>query len=175
MKNFSTFLGMIFGLALLAVFLTGGYFLFEYIASLFGTLEPQLKTVTVIATIVAFFCAAIIASGLKASSPNNISAEKAALYQQLLVHWSGLIKVGGEGRVADGELIALEPRLALHGSPKVITAHMKLRKSAGQEGKLGDEFRELLKKLLLEMRADIGRTELNLNKNDLLDLLLGQH
>ena len=58
-----------------------------------------------------------------------------------------------EGRVADGELIGLEQRLALHGSPKVIAAYMNLRKSAGQEGKPDDESRELLKKLLLEMRG----------------------
>jgi hypothetical protein len=130
----------------------------------------------IIASIVAFFCAAIIASGLRAGSPNSVPAEKATLYQHLLVHLSERLKgaSGGEGRVADGDLIGLEQRLALNGSPKVIAAYMNLRKSAVQEGKLGDESRELLKKLLLEMRADIGRTEFNLNKNVLLDLMLGR-
>ena len=177
MKTTGTFLGMCFGLALLAVFLVGSYYLFEYVASLFGTLDPQLKTMAIIASIVAFFCAAIIASGLKARSPNSVPAEKATLYQQLVVHWSKLLKSasGGEGRMPDSELIVLEQRLALHGSPKVIAAYMNLRKSAGQEGKPGDEYRDMLKKLLIEMRADIGRTEMNLNKNDLLDLLLGRH
>lgn len=177
MKKASVILGVILGLTLLAAFLAGGYFLFEYIASLFGTLEPQLKTLAIIATIVAFFCAAIIASRLKAGGTNNISAARENLYQQLLVHWSERLKdvSGSEGCVADDEIIALEQRLALHGSSKVIAAYMNLRKSIGHEGKLGDESRELLKKLLLEMRVDIGRTEYNLNKNDLLDLLLGHH
>jgi len=176
MKSFSTFFGIIFGLALVVTFLTGAYFLFEYVASLFGTLEPQLKSMAIIATIVALFSSAIIASGLKAGSPNNVSTEKENLYQQLLVHWSELLKSasGGEGRVADGELIGLEQRLALHGSPKVIAVYINLRKSAGQEAKLGDESRELLKKLLVEMRADIGRADFNLNKNVLLDLMLGR-
>lgn len=176
MKNVSTLLGVMFALALLATLLSGTYFLFEYIESLFGALEPQLKTIVIIATVVAFFCAAIIASGLKAGIPNSVSAVKENLYQQLLVHWSDLLKgeSGGEVRVADGELIALEQRLALHANPKVIAVYINLQKSAVQEGKLGDESRELLKKLLLEMRADIGRTEFNLNKNDLLDLLLGR-
>ena len=43
-----------------------------------------------------------------------------------------------------------------------------------REGKPSDESLELLKKLLLEMRTDIWRTEFNVNKNDLLDLLLGR-
>jgi hypothetical protein len=47
---------------------------------------------------------------------------------------------------------ALEQHLALHGSPKVIAAYTNLRRVAGQEGKPGDESRELLKKLVLEMR-----------------------
>lgn len=174
MKKFSTFIGMILGLALLASFLAGGYFLFEYIASLFGTLESQLKTVIIIATIVAFVCAAIIASGLKASGTYCIPVERISIYQQLLVYWSELLKVGGEGRAANGELTGMEQALALHGSSKVIVAYMNLRKSAGKNGELSGVSRELLKKLLLEMREYIGRTELNLNKSDLLDLLLGR-
>ena len=168
---------MIFGLVVLVALLTGGYFLFKYVASFLGTLELQLKTLAIIAAIVAFFCAAIIAGGCKAGSPDSISAAREHLYQQLLAHWNELLKSapGGEGRVADVELIGLEQRLALHGSPKVIAAYINLRKSAVRKGKPGDESRELLKKLLLEMRADIGRTEFNFNKSDLLDLLLERH
>ena len=177
MKTFSTFLGMIFGLALLAAFLAGGYFLFKYVANLFDTLEPQIKTLAIIASIVAFFCAAIIASGLKTGSQNSVSVEKAVLYPQLLALWSQQLKgsFGEEERAADSELTGFEQLLALHGSQKVITAYMNLRKLAGQEGMPGDELHDLLKNLLVEMRADIGRTESNLSKNDLLDLLLGRH
>jgi hypothetical protein len=160
-------------LFVLAIFIAGGYFLFEYIANLFSTLEPQLKTVTIIATIVAFFCAAIIASGLKTNSPSSVCVERATLYQQLLAFWSERAKgaTAAEGRATESNLIGLEQQLALHGSSRVIAAHMNLRKSAEQ----GDDSQELLKKLLQEMRADIGRSELNLNKNAALDLLLGRH
>jgi hypothetical protein len=82
---------------------------------------------------------------------------------------------GEERGGADSDLTGVEQLLALHGSPKVITAYMNLRKLAGQEGMPGDESHDLLKNLLVEMRADIGRSESNLNKNDLLDLLLGRH
>ncbi len=40
MKAFGTFLGMIFGFALLVA---GGYFLFKYIVGVFDTLGAQLK------------------------------------------------------------------------------------------------------------------------------------
>lgn len=81
MKAISAYMGMFFfGLALLAAFLTGGYYLFKYVASLSGTLEPQLKTLAIIATIVALFCAAIIVSGLKAGSPVSISAASENIY-----------------------------------------------------------------------------------------------
>jgi hypothetical protein len=176
LKIFSTFLGMLFGLALLAAFLAGTYYLFEYIASLFGLLEPQIKTVTIIAAIVAFFCAAIIASGFKAGRTNNVSAQKINLYQRLLEIWSERLKhsSGGEELVV-GEMAGLEQQLALQGSPKVIAAYMNLRRSVKQEEKSGDDAIDLQKKLLLEMRADIGQKEMNFSKNDLLDLLLGRH
>ncbi len=177
MKQISTLLGMLLGLALVSVFLAGTYFLIEYVVNLIGALEPQLKTVTIIAAIVAFFCAAIIASGLKVGSPHSISAEKNALYEQILAHWSDRVNhvPGDEEHAADSEFIYQERRLALHGSPKVIAAYMNLRHTTKQEGKFGDDAIELLKKLLVEMRADIGRAELNINKSDLLDLLLDRH
>ena len=120
MKTFSTFLGMIFGLALLAAFLAGGYFLFKYVANLFDTLEPQIKTLAIIASIVAFFCAAIIASGLKTGSQNSVSVEKAVLYPQLLALWSQQLKgsFGEEERAADSELTGFEQLLAFARKPK---------------------------------------------------------
>jgi len=173
----SVFIGAIFGFVLLALILYGFYFLFEYVSNQFGTLEPQLKTMTIIATIVAFFCAAIIASGLKASSPNNVSTEKENLYQRFLVLLCERINqsTGGNGQLVASEFIGLEQQLALHGSSRVIAAYLNLRRLTKQEGKFGDDAIELLQKLLVEMRTDIGRKEQKLNKSDVLDLLFGRH
>lgn len=174
MKKFSTFLGLMFGLALLVAFLTGGYYLLEYIASLLGTLEPQLKILTIIASIVALLCAAIIVSGLKLVSQNNVSAEMVTLYQQLLSLCSERLKIESGGKGSYGELEVLEQRLALQGSPKVIAAYMNFRKAVGKEVPPVEESQALLNKLLMAMRADMGRTEVNINKNNVLDLLLGR-
>ena len=186
MKTFSTFLGIVFGIAILAALLAGGYFLFiyavdafNYMVNAFGTLEPQLKAITIIASVIALLCALIIASGLKKvrsqkESSSGKTVEKAKIYERLLAFWCEQLKkqTGGEESVAHSELIKLEQLLALHGSPKVITAYAKLRRLESSEGKPDDELPELLKKLVLEMRRDLGRMEFNLKKNDLLDLLL---
>lgn len=181
LKILSTFLGMVFGVALLAAFLTGGYALFRHIAGVFATLQPQVATLAAIASVVAVLCAVIIAEGSKARGQREYLAvsavDKAKLYERLLSLWSGQVKrqANGDLSMEDMELVKLEKLLALHGNAKVIAAHMKLRRSVKQDEKPGENADELLKKLLVEMRANIGRTEYTINKNDLLDLLLARH
>lgn len=41
---------------------------------------------------------------------------------------------------------------------------MNLRRATKQEGKSGNDTIELLKRLLVEMRRDVGRSDLNFNK-----------
>lgn len=180
MKAFGNLLGVVLGLALLVGFLAGGYYLFNYIVNVFGTLEPQLKTITAIASVVALLCATIIAGGLKARSQKEITSslivEKANIYLQLLSLWSKQLNnsLGGEKWPENVELTHLEQLLALYGGSKVITAYVNLRRLVGQELKAGDEVPTLLNTLVTEMRGDLGYTESNLNENDLLDLLLGR-
>lgn len=180
MQVFSTLIGIIFGLALLAAFLFGGYFLFEYVADLFILLEPQIKAIVVVVSIVIVLCAMIIAGGLRGRSQkqneSGSAIEKTTIYQQLLIYWSERLtsQVNEKQLVNDSELTKLELELALHGSPKVITAYMNFRRVAKQGGMTGDEINLLLNKLVLEIREDLGQTGLNLKANDLLDLLLGR-
>ncbi len=180
MKIFSTFLGAVFGLALLLAFLAGGYFLFKYIASVFATLEPQVETLAAIASVVAVLCAVIVAEGLKARSQKDqysiATAEKAKLYERLLFLCCEQLKRKGNGDewAADTELVKIEQLLALHGSAKVIAAYNNLRRLSKQDGPPGDTEPVLLSKLLMEMRGDLGRTEFMRKENDLLDLLLGR-
>ena len=42
--------------------------------------------------------------------------------------------------------------------------YMNLRRATKQEGKSGNDTIELLKRLLVEMRRDVGRSDLNFNK-----------
>ncbi|HMZ57048.1 MAG TPA: hypothetical protein PLT48_19525, partial [Nitrospira sp.] len=65
MSAITTIFGVVFGLALLAVLAAWGYLAFNWGLDVFGTLEPQVATITAIASMVAVFCAAILASGFK--------------------------------------------------------------------------------------------------------------
>lgn len=178
MKAFSSFLGLIFGLALLAGLLAGGYFLFIYVAELFHALEQQLAAIMAIASMVALLCAIIIAGGLKSRNhkeTNSRSAtEKVNIYKQLLSLSIILLqnRAGDEIGEADGELFTVEQLLALHGSPRVITAYMELRRQAGQKGNQGDGVPGLLNNLVVSMREDLGVSTSNLKEKQIPDLLL---
>lgn len=182
MKVFGTFLGVVFGIALLTVFLAGGYSLFKYIASMFAALEPQVEILVVIASAVALLCAVIIAEGLKVRSHRGkqsvVSIAKTKIYEQLLSLWSEQLKSPSIRDVSEAnvELVKLEQLLALYGSAKVITAYSALRRLANPgSSKPGDEASVLLNRLLVEMRGDIGCAEFNHKGGDILDLLLGRN
>jgi len=181
MKAFSTFLGIVFGLALLAALLAGGYFLFRYVVDLFATLEPTVATLTAIASVVALLCAIIVAGGLKTRGQQDqrvgTRVEKTRLYEQLLSFCGEQLQgqKSTEELAADSALVHLRQLLILHGSPKVITAYLDLQRQARQEGKQGDEIPALLNNLVAAMREDLGQTSLNLKENDLLDLLRGRY
>lgn len=180
MKALGTFLGVVFGLALLAALAAGIYFLFQYVVGLFDILNPQQQALIMIASMVVLSCALIIAGGLKArhyKEASSLAIEKANMYERLLVYWGDQLKqqIGGKELIIEGELGKLEQQLVLHGSQKVITAYTNLRRHVLQQGDTGSEISDLLNKLMLEMRADLGRADWNVKGNDLLDLLLGRH
>lgn len=173
MKNIKLILAILVGLFMLGALSYAAVAAFEYLNSLYVGLEPQIAHLTMIVSIVAVICALIIASRSKTSSINSNYCERINLYHRLLVLWSERVK--GASGSAEYELLSLEQLLALHGTSKVITSYINLRRSAWAGEKAEDEIFELLMKLLIEMRADLGQVEFNLDKSDLLDLLLNRH
>ena len=111
MSAITTIFGVVFGLALLAVLAAWGYLAFNWGLDVFSTLEPQVATITTIASMVTVFCATIVASGFKwmgrKKEEGAVRAERAVsrlfgawrtihigtstlLYALLLLHiWSG--------------------------------------------------------------------------------------
>ena len=176
MKAFSTLLGLIFGLALLVALPAGGYFLVRYFVGLPGTLDPQMVTITAIVSVVALLCAMIIASGLRSSNQRehetDTRVEKAYIYKQLLSVSSPWDKLDGEGDTnTETERFRLKQRLAVWGSPRVITTYARLERRAGQEGPQDDGVQLLLSQLIMEMRKDLGQNTSNLTDGDILNLL----
>ncbi len=171
MKRFGTFLGTIIGLALLAALLVGGYLLFRYVVGVFDTLDPQVETIVAIASIVALLCAVIISGGSKSCCSNDgASAQRSDVYERLALFCANRLKAGAEALADDRDLATIEQLFALHGNTKVISVYLELRRTMRE----GEKEVGLLNKLILAMRADLGRRELNLKEKDILDLLLGR-
>ncbi|MGH7946007.1 MAG: hypothetical protein ACREF9_13500 [Opitutaceae bacterium] len=69
------------------------------------------------------------------------------------------------------EHLKLKQRLALWGSPGVITTYAELQRRATQEASYG--VHPLLDQLIMEMRKDLGQTTSNIKQEDILHLLQG--
>lgn len=176
MRERSTFLGMVFGLALFSALLMACYLLFSSIVNSLSPLEPQVKTITAIASVVALLCALIVASGLKARGQgenNSRVVKNAHIYERFLSLWHN--SLNRQEWEINSETTNLEQLLALYGSPRVITAYVNLKRRIKQEGESGDDILTLFNRLIMEMRLDLGQTELNLKENDALDLLLSHY
>jgi hypothetical protein len=172
-RIFGTVLGSVFGLALLLALVAGGYYLFQYVVSVFAGLDPQVETPAAIATVVALLCAVIIAEGARARGQGveraREIAERTDTYGRLLCLCGqvGRSSERGDRLAADEELVRLEHILALQGSAKVISAYVKFRNHA----ETGTADSTLLNNLLVEMRKDLGRTERIRDQSDFLNLL----
>lgn len=172
MKLLGNLLGVAIGLAIFVGLLASGYYLFNYVVSVFGTLDSQSAAITAIASVVALLCAIIVASGLRSwrggDGATGLVVEKARIYQQIL---SGQLSdpSAEEEQAAGAELIKLEQSLALHGGAKVVAAYIELRQPAGQAEKADG-----LNKLIKEMRADLGYSSLSPSVSDRIDLLLNR-
>ena len=177
MKKISTVFGMALAWTLVALILAGSYYLIVYILDVFATLDPQVKTLAAIASVVAVFCALAIAGGLKKlGSKDAASGGTTQLYKKILAFWVEQLthrKSGSGGQLDPAVCAGLEQQLALHGSPEVIRLYLQLRGAVRQADVGEDEAAGLLHKLVQAMRGDLGRGEPNLRESECLELLLG--
>jgi hypothetical protein len=177
MKPMGVFLGVLFGITLLGALAAGGYFAIKVGLDLFGTLEPQVATLTAIASVVVLLCATIIAGGSRWSARKEAEvqarADKSNLYERIVLIWGEKLNTGTEAMDQDteAELQKLERLLTLRGGSKVIKTYVELQVQENNAGLHSPEMPSQVAKLLLEMRQDIGQDALNLNQSDLMNLL----
>lgn len=169
-------IGMVM-LTLVGVLLVGalgyaGITAIRYLGSISSSLDLPPTQLVVIGSVVALFCALIISGALKTSIRHAVSKDTANLYLCLLAAWGKRAKDGAKGSEEKAEFDELEGGLALYGSPRVISAHLALRRAKEQSS---DELNELFGKLALEMRTELRGTRDWLDKNQLRDLLLNRH
>lgn len=163
--------GTLLVIALLAALGAGGYFGVKGVVDLFGALEPQVATITAIVSVVALLCAAIIAGGFKwmgrKEKEMQVRAEKADLYERLVLLWGAKLSPQGMDDAGEAELRKLVRLLTLRGNPKVIKAYGALQALERTAGLHSPEMPAQFAKVLLEMRKDLGQGGLDLNESDL--------
>lgn len=177
MKPLGIFFGVILSIALLGAFAAGGYFALKFGLDLFGTLEPQVATITAIASVVALLCATIIAGGFKwtgrKEAEAQVRAEKANLYEGIVLIWGEKLsnRMKAMDQASEDELQKLERLLTLRGSSKVIKTYIELQVLEKNAGLQSPEIPSQIANLLLEMRKDLGQSVLDLNESDLVNVL----
>lgn len=177
MKRGVVFFGVLLGIALLGAFAAGGYVVFRVVLDLFGTLEPQVATITAIASVVALLCATIIAGGFKwtgrKEAEAQVRAEKANLYEGIVLIWGEKLsnRMKAMDQATEHELQKLERLLTLRGSSKVIKTYIELQVLEKNVGLQSAEIPTQIANLLLEMRKDLGQAVLNLSESDLVNVL----
>jgi hypothetical protein len=179
MNAIGSIFGIVCGLALLVALAAGGYMAFHWGLDLFGTLEPQVATITAIASMVAVLCAAIIAGGFKWMGRKEkevaVRAEKANLYERMMLIWGEKLKQGTKALEPslEEELHAQERLLTLRGSANVLKAYLALQRQANTVGLRSPELASFMAKLILDMRRDLCVSVLNVNERDLVAVLQG--
>lgn len=177
MKLFGTIFGVVLAVGLFGALAVGGYFALKFVLDLFGTLEPQMATMTAIASVVALLCASIIAGGFKWTGRKEeevqVKAEKANLYERIVLIWGEKLnnRTKAIEQSMEDELQKLERLLTLRGSSKVIKIYIELQ---GLEKNAGLQSREIpsqVATLILDMRKDLGQSVLNLHESDLMKVL----
>jgi hypothetical protein len=177
MKTLSTFFGVMLGLVLLGAFAAGGYFAIRFGLDLFGTLEPQVATMTAIASVVALLCATIITGGFKWTGRKEaevqVRADKANLYERISLIWGEKLshRTKAMDQATEDELQKLERLLILRGNSRVIKAYVALQALEKKTGLQNPEIPSQVAKVLLEMRKDLGQDVLSLNESDLVNVL----
>jgi len=177
MKTVSTIFGVMLGIVMLGAIAAGGYVVFKVVLDLFGTLEPQVATMTAIASMVALLCAAIIAGGFKWTGRKEaevqVRADKSNLYEGIMLIWGEKLnnRTKAMDQATGDELLKLERLLTLRGNSQVIKAYVALQALEKKAGLHSPEIPSQVAKVLLEMRKDLGEDVLNLTESDLVGVL----
>ena len=153
MNVFGKTLGLLLGLALIGALGMGAWLAFDYLGSLFASLDAQVARVTAIGSVVVLAGSALIASAVRraaaSSRTERFHEQKVAAYQFFVECWQN------EG-TATHALQVLDRQLALYGGAAVIRAHAALRAIAREKGARHPDAQAGLGRALLEIRRDLG-------------------
>jgi hypothetical protein len=180
MKLFGQTLVVLFLLVLLGALGLGGYFALEFSVELFGKMDFQVATVTIIASTVALLVAFVIARSIRQASKQNqanqLYADKVMTFQRFIDVWGDLFRPGHdvEDRTLNDvskEPLALDRHLMLYAGSSVVKAHAALRVLVRESGAQKAEMRSQFAEAVIEIRNELGVDSHDLTVNEIQQLL----
>lgn len=172
----NSILAALFGLALVAMLLAGGYFTIMFLAGLFVGVDQAVVAVAVTLALAVLAGAALISGSVRwlhRKDAAKLHADRASIYERVL-H----MRAAAPGHASARPIVSLEDEAALdrlmllRAGPAVLEAYQALRvlERAGSPHDL--RIPAQVAQLVLAMRKDLGMRNLTLQEEDVLDLLL---
>ncbi|AEJ00889.1 hypothetical protein Nit79A3_1026 [Nitrosomonas sp. Is79A3] len=173
MNFISQLLSVVFGIALLGLLGVGIYYAFNFVTeNLFASLDPQLSAITAIAAATLLISSCIIASALRGSQRDIhvLNIKKRLAYEQFIQIWRKVFWQNSQQQtgIDASDLQELEKQFILWANPKIIQAYIKLRQLAAETHFSDPKVRAQFIKVLMEIRKDLGLSNLGLNEQELL-------
>lgn len=126
-------------------------------------LPDGMRSAVIVFAILAIICTFMIANAIGNHSSRIFKGHqlpyRTALYEKCLVEWQAVLDEFEEDQdvKVDLRLRELEARLALQASPKVIKLFREMQRAAGAEGLHTAISADLMQRLILAMREDLGQ------------------
>lgn len=177
MKNLFAILFMLLMLTAIGL---AGYLVFRFAGTQLASLEPQVAIVLITTAITLLSIAIFIASAIRwAKRQDGLyrrQAERAAVYADLVRVWAEYLRQPPtderSNQTKKQALVELEPFLVLWGSQRVLSEYAALQQLAQQTGAQNQVLASQFKKMLREMRKDLGNFDGGRNQDQFLELLL---
>ena len=176
MKNISQVLAVVTALLLFGALIATGIAAFDYLRTLYLSLDPQLARITATSLIALLITAWILSRITRQSAAKRmrqqLGDEITATYQYFVDYWTSVFADKHYPDDNPEEPSILDRLLALYGSAKVIKAHMRLRTMMQKRETPDADVYAEFSKALLAIRKDLGADSQGLSAKDLQLLVL---
>jgi len=181
MKSITTFLAVVFVLAVMASVFYGGYLAIVYIWQLFSGIDATLRLILLSSFAVFLLGCFIIAGALKSASQTKLKAQlteaKIGLYKTLLgLHDARLSALQSGGGTSQADILLkledINAEINMVAGGSVIASHRKLEQAISRQ-ESGESISVLHQQLVKKMRQDLGHAP-NLDESRLRFLVINQ-
>lgn len=172
MKIFNNIVYTLSGISLTFIMFAGIYYLVIYVINVFKGLDNQVLNTIFAALVIGLFIMILssIISKRKQSHKklNKLYIQKVKIYRRFIKEWSSNFRLNKKtdlrsDPVITDEMHNIEMELMLVASDEVIKTYIEFRDCENNTQTLMD----LIGRFILEMRKDIGNSNIGVNRDDL--------